>query len=101
MPELVAIVQTTWRTIRMGLYKREDGRFQFAEEGIQADAQGDGAWVRYMESGIYDDLPTATSAMIDHYCSYTEDEYVVDPKSVTVLEAPDFSGAHHPVLVRR
>ncbi len=39
--------------------------------------------------------------MVEFYCTQTEDEYVVLPESVTILEAPDFVGPHHPVLIVR
>jgi len=99
--ELLAVIQTTWPRIRIGLYKLEDGRFQFVEEGIHTDAQGGDSWLHYHESGLYDDIATARQAMVDHYCWQTEDEFTVDPNSVTVLEAPDFAGPHHPVLIPR
>lgn len=94
MPERVAVIQTTWPKIRVGLYRRKDGRFQFVEEGIQTDKQGNHFWFHYVESGLYDDFETAKNAMVEHYCFRTEDEYTVDPNSVTVLYEPDFTGPH-------
>jgi hypothetical protein len=101
MPELVAIIQTTWPKIRMGLYRREDGCFQFVEEGIHTDEQGSDFWLRYTESTPYSDVDSARRAMIEYYCYCAEDEYEVDPGSVTVLDAPDFEGPFHPVLTRK
>ncbi|HVJ52431.1 MAG TPA: hypothetical protein VM689_08225 [Aliidongia sp.] len=99
MPELVAVIQTTWPKIRVGLYKREDERFQFIEEGIHIDEEGKEFWFRYVESDVYDDIETAKKAMVEHYCFQTEDEFWVRPDSVTILDAPDFTGPHHPILV--
>ena len=102
MPQLVAMIQTTWPKIRVGLYRREDGRFQYVEEGLHSDDEGKGFWSQYQESGLYDDINVAKKEMIQFYCESVEDEYVVDPESVTVLEPPDLKGSHHPVLrVRR
>ncbi len=101
MLELVAMIQTSWPKIRVGLYKNDDGRFRFIEEGLHLDENGVEAWVHYHESGIYDDAEGARTAMIQHYCNFAEDEYRVDPESVTVLEAPDFEGIYHPQLILR
>jgi hypothetical protein len=100
MPELVAMIQTTWPHIRVGLYRYEDGRFRFAEEGLRPGETGGESWRAYHESGFYDGIATARAAMVEHYCQFTEDEFKVAPESVTVLEAPDFQGPHHPVLIQ-
>jgi hypothetical protein len=100
MTELVAVIQTSWPKIRLGLYRREGGRFQFVEEGIHTDEQGNDFWLHYVESDLYDNIEAAKSAMIEHYCLLTEDEFRVDPSSVTILDAPDFIGPHHPILIR-
>ncbi|MGD0142897.1 MAG: hypothetical protein ABSC92_07045 [Rhizomicrobium sp.] len=102
MPELVAMIQTTWPKIRVGLYKRDDGRFQYIEEGLHADEDGGESWIQYNESDLYDDIIRAKADMVRFYCELVEDEYVVDPQSVTILELPDFKGPHHPrLLIRR
>ncbi len=99
MPELVAMIQTTWPDIRVGLYILEDSRLQFVEECRQIGELGNVIWTRLEESHLYDDISTAKKAMIEYYCSRTEDEFKVDASSVTVLEAPDFTGSHHPILI--
>jgi hypothetical protein len=96
MRRLIAMIQTTWPNIRVGLYEHEDGRFQYIEEGLQPDE----SWCHFVESGFFDDIEDAKKAMVCHYCELTEDEYKVDPKSVTILEAPDFEGSVHPVLIQ-
>ena len=101
MPELVAMIQTTWPKIRVALYRRSDGRYEFLEEGLRSDSSGAEAWEPHSEPEICNDLDQARSAMIQHYCSATEDEFAVEPQSVTILEAPDFRGPHHPVLKPR
>ena len=96
MPELVAMIQTTWPNIRVALYKHENGRFQFREEGLDESANRI-SWQR-AESIFFDDIVAAKTAMLHHYCELTEDEHTVVPESVTILEPPDFKGPHHPVL---
>ena len=97
MPDLVAMIQTTWSNIRVALYKHENGLFQFMEEGL--DERGKKITWQCAESGYFSDIQAAKEAMLYHYCELTEDEYKVVPESVTILEAPDFKGPHHPVLV--
>jgi hypothetical protein len=101
MPELVAMIQTTWSNIRVGLYRCDDGQFQFVEEGFVPDENGSERWVHFVESERYDQIEAAREAMIEHYCLLTEDEYRVAPESVTILEAPNFRGPHHPKLIVR
>jgi hypothetical protein len=96
MPKLIAMVQTTWPHIRVGLYE-QDGLFQYTEEGYPPD-KTEKERIRYNESGWYDDLETAKKAMVEFYCFGVEDKYWVEPDSVTILEAPDFKGPHHPKL---
>ncbi len=98
MPTPVAMIQTSWPHIRVVLYQREDGLFQYVEEGPTVD--GKEQWSTYRESGLFNDFETAKSAMIDYCCNMAEDEHVVDPDSVTILEPPDFKGPHHPRLRR-
>ncbi len=95
------MIKTTWPKVRVGLYRREDGRFQYIEEGLHANEEGDEDWIQYTESALYCDIGRAKSDMLQFYCEQVEDEYVVDPKSVTILEAPDFVGPHKPVLTVR
>jgi hypothetical protein len=97
-PELIAMIQTTWPHIRVDLYKREDGLFQFIEEGQRPDGDGSDEWVEYRESKPYRGIETAKAAMIEFYAYQVEDEYWVEPDSVTILEAPDFKGPFHPIL---
>jgi hypothetical protein len=97
MAELVAMIQTTWPNIRVCLYRRDDGRIEFCEEGVSSDKDGDDGW-KVPFSGLFQDVETAKAAMIDYYCNSVEDEYTVDPESVTILYPPDFKGPHHPVL---
>lgn len=97
MPELVAMIQTTWSNIRVALYQRENGQFQFMEERL--DESGKEIRWQCAESYYFNDIEDAKKAMLHHYCTLTEDEYRVDPESVTILEAPDFRGPHHPVLI--
>ncbi len=96
VPELVAMIQTSWPNIRVGLYKHEDGRFRYIEEGLQPDE----SWSQYWESEFFNEIEIARAAMLRYYCEITEDEYKVVPESVTILEAPDFKGPHHPILIR-
>jgi len=100
MPELVAMIQTTWTNIRVALYKHENGQFQFMEEGFRDESLKEISWYA-AESGFFDDIDAAKKAMLHYYCETTEDEYVVNPESVTILEAPDFKGPHHPKLTVR
>ena len=95
------MIRTTWPNIRVGLYRCEGGQFRFVEEGFMPDDDGHESWVRFVESDPYDRIEAARTAMIEHYCNATEDEYRVDPESVTILEAPDFRGPHKPVLILR
>jgi hypothetical protein len=98
MPQLVAMIQTTWPHIRVGLYKHEDGFFQYIEEGRKTDEGGQEIWIQYTESAPYREFESAKADMIEFYACQVEDEYYVEPQSVTVLEAPDFKGPFHPVL---
>jgi hypothetical protein len=97
LKRLIAIIQTSWPHIRVALYVIDDGFFQFIEEGHAPDEQW-AAWEPYFESGLYTDRDTAQREMIGYYCFQAEDEYDVDPKSVTILEPPSFEGPYHPVL---
>ena len=99
VPELIAMIQTTWPRIRVALYKREDGLFQFIEEGLRAEENGAKNWIHYRKSEYYKDLGEAKKDMIEYYCYQAEDEYWVRPESVTILEPPDFKGPHHPILM--
>ena len=101
MSILVAMIQTTWPNIRVGLYQREDGRFHYIEEGMHPNDDGTENWIHYSESDLYDHLDAAKTDMVAFYCNQVEDEYEVEPQSVVVLEAPDFKGPHHPVLRER
>jgi hypothetical protein len=93
MPLLVAMIQTTWPAIRVALYKRTDGHFQYVEEGLQPGDEGEEVRVEYSQSGLYSDFEVAKAAMIEFYVEQVEDGYVVDRESVTVLEPPDFKGS--------
>ncbi len=90
------MIQTGWTNIRVCLYKRDDGRFEFFEEGTPIDEKHDGWKIRL--SRLHEDFETAKAGMIDYYCNQVEDEYTVDPESVTILYPPDFKGPYHPVF---
>ena len=98
MPQLVAMIQTTWPKIRVGLYRHDDGQFQYVEEGLKSDERGQEYWFHYTESDLYHDIEAAKADMLEYYCYSVEDEYWVEPTSVVILEAPDFKGDHHPIL---
>ena len=100
MPELIAMIQTSWTNIRVGLYRHGDGQLQYIEEGLQKDEEGQEYWCHYRESDLYKahDMAAVRADMLEYYCFGVEDEYWVEPHSVTILEAPDFKGPHHPIL---
>ena len=95
--KIVAAIQTSWPDIRVVLYRLPDGAFQFCEEGIDFRSGEKALW-RANFSGLYADIETAKFAMLQFYCWRVEDEFVVDPESVTILEPPDFEGPYRPTL---
>jgi hypothetical protein len=90
MPQLIAVVQTTWPKIRVGLYRREDGHFQFVEEGLQPDNFGKEFWYHYYESGLYSAIEAAKADMVRYYVELVEDDRKIDPESVVILKVSNF-----------
>lgn len=65
MPLLV--MQTTWPAIRIALYRRRDGRYQYFEQFLR-----DEGWVSNEKSGLYADEHNAIVGMARYAEEYEE-----------------------------
>ena len=61
----VRIIQTSWPNIRVALYRRGDGLFQFFEEALPKDDDR-ASWEELNRSGLYSELESAEDAMIKY-----------------------------------
>jgi hypothetical protein len=89
MKEAVGVVQTSWPEIQIILYRRDDGQFQFFEEGPCRHEDGGEERIDYHESGLYADVETAKAEMIK-YAVIAEDDRKIDPRSVIILDPSEF-----------
>jgi hypothetical protein len=83
----IGIIQTSWPDIRVVLYGRDDGLFQFHEERLPSNENG-GAIVLH-ESGVFSEIEAAKAAMIQYAVS-AEDDRVADPSSIVILGPGQF-----------
>ncbi len=64
MSNPIAVIGTSWPNIRVALYRRNDGFYQFFEEHWRCDDNSDYHWVSLGKSGIYDNCELARCDMI-------------------------------------
>lgn len=66
MRELIVAIQTTWPEIRIALYRRDDGKFQYFEQFLRNKVD----WKNNNESVLFDDAETAHRAMTAYAYDY-------------------------------
>jgi hypothetical protein len=59
--ELIKAIPTSWPNIRVVLFRRADGFFQFVEQTLDADS-----WTEIETSGLFHERSAAEEAMLAH-----------------------------------
>jgi hypothetical protein len=65
LPEPLLVIPTSWSKVRVALFKRKDGQYQYFEEVL-----GTAGWERGDGSGVYANAEKAKQDMIRHAREY-------------------------------